>query len=273
MPDFVCERHFLCAGPGSGFFAAGFASRLDGWLILAICGSDELVDIASCANLAVCQYMPNRTALLDYLSRPGWRRITLAGHSLGGAICQYLAYDLSRSRLSGSAPFDAWTFNGLGGVLGLKKLYSDVAKADLRSVPVTHFAHPRDVISKIGGNLRGELRLLSKPPLRENSHSIGHFLSLEGKSPLRSYTLSPDRPFNIPITAEVLGPLLREAVLVWLEGRRFDVIRRIIAMLPLVPRTERWEVLRLLVAMTGLPLSRLGAMPASAALPLSPHSP
>jgi hypothetical protein len=260
IEGFVVDRSFSCATEGSGFFATGLARRGDGWLILAVCGSDEPVDLAACVNLALCQYRPNRDVLLDYLCDPAWRHVTLTGHSLGGAICQYLAYDLIRRRSDLEGRLDLWTFNGLGGLIGLQRLHCRVGD-EVRRIRAVHFAHPADVVPRIGGNIGGELRLL-KPPAGApaDSHGLAHFLPAAGRSPLADCTVSPDRPFRIAATAECLGPRLRRAALDWIAGRRLRAATRLLMMLPAVPRAERREVLRLLLAMSALPFSYRRAM-------------
>ena len=71
--------------------------------------------------------------LADLLGINDARTIHFAGQSLGGALAQYAAYDFVRARTTvGDAAFDPLfsaarvtltTFNGLGGIEGLKRLY------------------------------------------------------------------------------------------------------------------------------------------------------
>jgi hypothetical protein len=264
LPGFASDRSFVCAGPGTGFYATGFVAADGRRLVLAICGSDEPLDVAACMNLAVCQYRANRSVLLEYAADPHWGQISLAGHSLGGAICQYLAYDLLIEVTGIGERLDVWTFNGLGGLLGLRRLHSEFSEAKLRRIRATHYAHPDDVVPLIGGNIAGELRLLAGARARADSHSMQHFLPTEARSVLTNSTAVADRPFAIPRTAEHLGPRLRDAVLEWQNGRRLRPALRLLAMLPAVPREERREVVRMLVSMSAFPFKYRRAMRASA---------
>lgn len=80
LPLFAVDRVFTDDQCGSGFYAAGFVHGKA--LVLAFCGSDEPLDLASGANLATCQYEPNRARLLAYARDKRWRSVLITGHSL-----------------------------------------------------------------------------------------------------------------------------------------------------------------------------------------------
>lgn len=248
LPGFLVDRAFACVGPDTGFDATGFGNRQARWLILAIRGSDEPIDLLACTSLATCQYQPNRERLIAYASDPAWRRVSLVGHSLGGAICQYLAYDLVRTDPGIGKRLELWTFNGVGGLIGLGRLHGNVSKQVCRSIKAVHFAHPGDIIPRIGGNIAGELRIIA-PGTRSHPdpHNLSHFLRAE--RPLVSGCRAlRDQPFGISGSAERFGPGLRAAVQDWLAGDRVKAALRVLSMLPSVPRGERVEVVRLLLA-------------------------
>jgi hypothetical protein len=253
LPELKVDRVFEDAD-ATGFFAAGFRGD-DASLILAVCGSNDPDDFAAGANLAICQYERHRNDLIDYLKDRDWRRITLSGHSLGSALCQYLAYDLVRGRPELSDRLQVYTFNGLGGVWGLARACGSLDPGLLARIPAIHFAHPDDLISRIGGNLAGKVHFLldddPDPAPLYVCHAIANFLPAGGRSALHGLVVGSDRTFALSATATRLGPPLRAALRRFFRGD-YRSASAILALCCAIPRGERLAVLRFLVSMTAL---------------------
>lgn len=82
-------------------------------------GRDVLADLA----LGTTQWTTNKDSISAALSTlSGASEITFTGHSLGGALAQYAAYDYL-SNNSSHPPVSLVTFNGLGGRDGLQQMY------------------------------------------------------------------------------------------------------------------------------------------------------
>jgi hypothetical protein len=256
LPDYDVERVFDCCAGDTGFFAAAFRHKTSKALILSVCGANDSRDFAAAANLALCQYEANRHVLIDYLSHAEQQDIILAGHSLGGALCQYLAYDLVRDQLEIGERLRVFTFNGLGGRSGITRLHGAVDPNVVAKISAVHFAHPDDVIPRIGGNLSGQLHLIADEdpliaPMRD-CHRMNVFLLGEG-SPIQGSVARDDQPFTVAGTAGKLGPLARQAIIDWISGRRIVASVKILRMWSSVPQDERRAVLRMLVGIAGLP--------------------
>lgn len=261
LPDYVVDRVFECIAGDTGFFAAGFRHKMSETLILSVCGCNDSRDFAAAANLAVCQYEANRSGLLDYLACTGRQDIILAGHSLGGALCQYLAYDLVRNQVAiGQGDIGerlrVFTFNGLGGISGIMRLHGTVDPDVVAKITAVHFAHPDDVIPRIGGYLGGQVHMIAdKDPLIapiRACHHMNVFLAGDGSSPIHEAVACLDQPFGVTATADRLGPLLRKAIIEWMSGERISAGAKIAAMWPAVPQSERWAVMQILICMSGL---------------------
>ena len=84
---------------------------------------DFVADLA----LGIPQWTKNASAVFAAINTlPGATKITFTGHSLGGALAQYAAYDYVNGHIS-HPPVDLVTFNGLGGISGLQQMYGSTS--------------------------------------------------------------------------------------------------------------------------------------------------
>ncbi len=126
-----------------------------------------------------------------YTERNSDAVIHFTGHSLGGALAQYAAYEYAVASAdpvnAGElvASFDLVTFNALGGVLALSDalLYPRGYVATLaETIDAAHFKIRTDVVSRLGDDhIGGELLVIDRPsesPL--SAHAIVNFTGENG---------------------------------------------------------------------------------------------
>ncbi|GLQ53809.1 lipase family protein [Devosia nitrariae] len=252
LPDFALDRVLTDDHCGTGFHAAGFVR--DEVLVLAFRGSDEPLDLASGANLATCQYEPNRVRLLAYARDKRWRSVIITGHSLGGGLAQYLAYDLARDWPASRGQLMLVTFNGLGGVYGLTQMYGSIDPAIVGRLKITAYAHPDDVIARVGQQLGGITRLLvcerTPLPSLQACHGIRQFLSVDGVCALAQAYDHADRPYAIMRSATIIGDDLRAAVIAAHERLILQAVGKVLRVWLRIPVEERLEVLRFILSLT-----------------------
>lgn len=258
LPGYHIFDRFDCSSGQTGFQAASLRCEGSGTIILAFRGSDEHLDLAAGINLGLCQYRANRDDLLDAMAAMDASRIIVCGHSLGGALAQYFAYDLvQRIGISGERQLSLVTFNGVGGLAGLRRLHGKIDPNVQANLEPIHFAHPDDIVVDIGGNLGSEIYLLpDADPRREpllNCHRMDNFLPAQnGQSRLTGLETRPDRPLRLDRTAALIGPELRRLILDWMRGRRAVAILGFMRIIPRIPVEERSEALRLISALSSL---------------------
>lgn len=254
LPGYKVDELFDDTEKRTGFFAMSLENAERASLILAFCGTNELIDLGSAANMAISQYLPNRERLLTCIVKQHWQEIIICGHSLGGGLAQYLAYDAVCTHPALIEQITVVTFNGIGGRYGLSRLYEHPDPELVRRIRFFHYAHPDDVICRIGGNLADFVYLLPDLdwhlPRLSIAHAIEQFLPREGHSTLAGAVVCPDRPFNLALSARDLGPQLEIAVLAMARGKRMAAICRICLLFLAIPPSERLQVLRFVLSLT-----------------------
>lgn len=131
----------------------------------------ELNDIATDLNLGWPQHERSRDAILTEINKilTAGGRVELTGHSLGGALAQFAAYDLlknastesERSQILNKVSLTTW--NALGGVWGLERNggYDPSIVNDLRAL---HLFHQDDIVVRFGkGHVGGKMVRLHDP--------------------------------------------------------------------------------------------------------------
>jgi len=80
----------------------------------------------------------------------------VTGHSLGGALAQYLAYDLAENA---NRQLDLATFNALGGLKGEQDMSGQSFDPDrLANVDAANYTNAQDGVSRLGdGHLGGNV--------------------------------------------------------------------------------------------------------------------
>ncbi|WP_281968346.1 lipase family protein [Roseovarius nanhaiticus] len=256
LPGYHIFDCFDCSTGQTGFQAALLRCAATGTAIVAFRGSDEHLDLAAGINLGLCQYGANRDNLLDAVTSLHAPHVLVCGHSLGGALAQYFAYDLmARKKVSAQRGLSLVTFNGVGGVAGLMRLHGSIDPEMRAKLETVHFAHPDDIVVDIGGNLGSQIHLLpdadpAPAPLLK-CHGMDNFLpAQDGQSRLTGLAARPDRPLRLDRTADLIGPELQLLILEWMGGRRASATFRFLRLLPRIPSDERRDALRLISALS-----------------------
>lgn len=253
MPGYQVDRVFACQAAQTGFDAVAFVNLEAQKLIVAIRGSDNAVDFVADANLGMAQYLANRQALLNYVgSYIATFGVTIAGHSLGGGLGQYLAYDTARTFPELRHRLALQTHNAFGGILGITRMHGSYDPAVLDGVTVRNFRHPDDPVSRIGGQAGGHvINLVDSAPLIHDgvmfAHSNNRFLPQGNVSMFEGATRGEDRPIDLTHTMLELGPEISEAVSRLIS--RSNVVAAVAQVYRLIlrlPPEERDNVLALL---------------------------
>lgn len=175
---------YLPAGPspGSGYqFLQAFPDAETGFLalvyrnpdtkkcIVAFTGTQlNFQDAYSDLNLGWQQWSNNKDPLFQFLAalkadpELGLEQVDFTGHSLGGALAQYAAYEYAGEAEPGSVTLT--TFNALGGAQGILQNLGVYDSARLAGVEVNHFRVASDMVSLLGeGHVGGNVRVIDFP--------------------------------------------------------------------------------------------------------------
>ncbi len=132
--------------------------------IVSFAGSQNGQDVAADVALGNKQWEDSKAQLLNSLKDLRATDISFTGHSLGGAIAQYAAYDYIKENPENHAKVKLCTFNGLGGMDGIAQMHStdySSGKFDtiVSQIDASHFftssSGTSDIVSRLGGGHLG----------------------------------------------------------------------------------------------------------------------
>jgi hypothetical protein len=242
LPGFAVDQVFDDFWKTTGFYAVGFSGAEH--TIITIRGSEDRLDVISDADLGIPQYRRYRTPLIDYIgANLLGGRVTLVGHSLGGGLAQYLGYDAAQEFAGLRHQLTIHTHNALGAVAGLIRLNGKYDPALIEGVTVRNYRHPTDIVSRIGGQVGGNVFNLvvgKKGVSPVVAHSNDHFLP--GKSPGALGLAEPvaDEAFALEQSLDELTPGLALAAKEIISGRqRIGGAKRILRLVMRMPGEER----------------------------------
>lgn len=251
LPGYRVDQVFGDQWSNTGFYAVGFVNEESGKVVVAIRGSEDRLDVVTDASLGIAQYGANKAPLLDYIGRNLLsNRITIAGHSLGGGLSQYLGYEAARIYPVFRDKLTVQTHNGFGGLLGIAKLHGAFDAAAVEGVTFRNFRHPDDPVSRIGGQAGGIANIVDPDPRPKGvlfAHSNKRFLRVGERSPFEGAMPTEDDAFDLSQTLEELGPQMSEALRSILTND--SPIRGLLKagrILRMVPKAERGSLFSLM---------------------------
>jgi hypothetical protein len=156
-------------GPETGFHAVAYKNSNNSYIIAFTGTEPSFQDAYTYLNLGWPQWDSNREALIDFLNTQKLNNeltsVAFTGHSLGGALAQYAAYEYANE--ADPAAFTVTTFNAFGGVQGIVQNLSPGESYDsarLAGIDVNHFRVASDMVSRLGeGHVGGNVRVIDLP--------------------------------------------------------------------------------------------------------------
>lgn len=187
--------------PNTGAYAI-IGQNAAGHVIVAFRGTEDLRDANADAQLGRSQYQAllglGLTTRLNVLKTESpYTRIDFIGHSLGGGLAQYAAYDFARSTSAGITT-GLFTYNAFGGVAGIKAMNNGIYDAtvagriDAFNLWAMGLDNNADVVTRlvddghVGGNTRRVDVAAASPFEAHTSNNLAYipsFSSLPAQTP------------------------------------------------------------------------------------------
>jgi hypothetical protein len=245
LPGYVIHRVFDDQWDNTGFYAASFLNDERSDIVIAIRGSEDRMDVVTDASLGVSQYQANKSPLIDYIGENIlMNRITIAGHSLGGGLSQYLGYEAAMTYTAFRDKLTIHTHNGFGGIIGISKIHGRFEPAVTEGVTFRNYRHPDDPVSRIGGQAGGIFAIRDPDPQPNDllyAHSNQRFLRNGASvSPFDGAAQGEDDAFDITQTLEKLGPQLSLSLKqLFQNDRPVTAVMRMARLFQMVPKEEQ----------------------------------
>ncbi len=187
--------------PTTGLYVTTYHNPTTNEYIVAFRGTESAADWVNNANRGWPQYDYARgpiQGLLNSLTDSGVH-VSITGHSLGGGLAQFAAYDYAYSNPNASNEISLTTWNALGGKWALEEEYPDFSPSVMNGISATHYYRYDDFVSRLGeGHVGG-----STVELHDPDGIFDHILTAHGKLALQEgLTLggSNNTPNYIPIS-------------------------------------------------------------------------
>ncbi|MDH4085248.1 MAG: DUF2974 domain-containing protein, partial [Nitrospira sp.] len=155
--------------PATGFHAVAFKNSNNEYVIAFRGTETNFQDAYTDLNLGWTQWTARSEEILTFLRALELSgevaSVAFTGHSLGGALAQYAAYEYALEVEPGS--FTLTTFNAFGGVQGIEQNLAPGQSYDsarLAGIDVNHFRVASDMVSRLGeGHVGGNVRVIDFP--------------------------------------------------------------------------------------------------------------
>lgn len=141
LPGYQWVREF--AEPGTGFHAQVFKNSANEYVV-GFTGTQAIFkDAYTDLNLGWTQWISSKNDIMGFLrglkANGELASVNFTGHSLGGGLAQYAAYEYANELEP--APFSLTTFNAFGGVEGIRQKLNgyDSARLGRRNGDILHF--------------------------------------------------------------------------------------------------------------------------------------
>ncbi|TAN41566.1 MAG: hypothetical protein EPN22_15050 [Nitrospirae bacterium] len=178
-----------------------------GEFIVAFAGTGNAQDFAADLALGTPQWKAKGKDIIDYLNNTlHATNVDFTGRSLGGALAQYAAYDYLATTQN-PAVVSLTTYNGLGGIAGLKQMHPNDSDSTIASIAAqldaAHFYTKSangvsDIVSRLGeGHFGGSTYEI---PMSTDANCIGVHLAWDKFNDLTEIPQSstPIEYLNVP---------------------------------------------------------------------------
>jgi len=185
--DLSLDKKGFIDDPDTGLKAA-LLTNSDGRIAVSFAGTEGIQDGFADIGLGWSQWQAGREQILDHLRDVGSAisEIHFTGHSLGGALAQYAAYEFwleNGGSLRDDVAVGVTTFNALSGTSALTQNLASTRNQNVQFDPqllaplaenIRHFVVDGDFVSRLGGGHVGGQTLV-----------VENFSSVEGWPPRR----------------------------------------------------------------------------------------
>jgi hypothetical protein len=203
------------------------------------------------ANFGIGQWDRNRTEMMEYffpLKESGLvNSIQFTGHSLGGALAQYAAYDFVLDGIVNANQASLTTFNALGGEVALSGAGGYGADYDpklLLADNIHHYYDPSDLVSMLSPHVGGQstnyqVRASTDPIFTFDAHVMTTIQRYIADGSLRTTLQANHDYFEIDQIVPALQ-IMGEATDGWVPDGQHDVsdmeaAARLISMIGVIP--------------------------------------
>ena len=168
-------NQFTVVNELTGLVATTYRNPTTNEHIISFRGTASPSGAVADANRGWPQYQQSlaavRSLLASVLAASPSQKVVLTGHSLGGALAQFAAYDFARTNANAGSRIEMVTWNSLGGRWALEEHVGDLATGatfdanllDNRGVLSTHYFRFDDLVSRLGnGHVGGQTVMLGR---------------------------------------------------------------------------------------------------------------
>lgn len=177
---------------------------------------EGLKDWANNVNDGWPQFEKSRNAIAKTIGKiftaDSRSRVHIVGHSLGGALAQFTAYDIGRLyKRTMNNRITLTTWNALGGQWGLTANERRYNPTWLNGIDGTHFYRHDDIVARLGGNhVGGKKIMLLDPEIKMEAALAAHMKPELEQALLHGVSIEKDPlyAFATRYTREFLGTAL-----------------------------------------------------------------